>query len=110
MNRFGAGPYRRMLSVALKRPALVLAVAVGVFVGSLGLFPLVGVSLFPKAEKPQFLINIDTPEGTSLARTDAVTHDVETLLATRPASVSISSVGISPVSRSSTSVNRRGVH
>ena len=84
MNRFGAGPYRRMLDVALKRPALVLTVAVGVFVGSLGLFPLVGVSLFPKAEKPQFLINIDTPEGTSLARTDDVARDVEALLATRP--------------------------
>ena len=84
MNRFGAGPYRRILHVALARPALVLTMAVGVFVGSLGLFPLVGVSLFPKAEKPQFLINIDTPEGTSLARTDAVARDVEALLATRP--------------------------
>jgi len=85
MNRFAEGPYRRMLNSAVTRPALVLTTALVVFVGSLGLFPLVGVSLFPKAEKPQFLINIDTPKGTSLDKTDAVARDVEALLAARPA-------------------------
>ena len=34
------------------------------FVGSLILFPVVGFSLFPKSEKPQFLINVEMPNGT----------------------------------------------
>ena len=84
MNRFAAGPYHRLLGTVLARPVLVLATSVAIFAGSLALFPLVGVSLFPKAEKPQFLINIDTPKGTSLDKTDAVARYVEALLAERP--------------------------
>lgn len=83
LDRLGEGPYRRTLDTVLRRPVMVLAVASAVFVGSLALFPLVGVSLFPKAEKPQFLVNIDTPEGTNLNRTDAVARDVEARLAGR---------------------------
>lgn len=74
------GPYRRTLRAALAHPGRVAVAAVVVFAASLSLFPLVGVSLFPKAEKPQFLINIDTPEGTSLNRTDAVARYVEGVL------------------------------
>jgi multidrug efflux pump subunit AcrB len=52
--------------------------------GSLTLFPLVGVSFFPKAEKPQFIININTPDGTNLDRTDQITEYVDSLLINRP--------------------------
>ena len=41
-----------------------------VFIGSVSLFPLIGVSFFPKAEKPQFMININTPKGTSIDKTN----------------------------------------
>ncbi|MDX1740481.1 MAG: efflux RND transporter permease subunit, partial [Rhodothermales bacterium] len=75
------GPYRKTLGYALTHPGRVLVIAVIVFAGSLALFPLVGVSLFPKAEKTQFLINVDTPEGTSLNRTDEVAEMVEFALA-----------------------------
>jgi len=47
------------------------------FVASLILFPVVGFSLFPKSEKPQFLINIETPNGTSIYETDRVARYVE---------------------------------
>ncbi len=77
------GPYRRTLDFALRRPAVVLGLAFVIFVGSLGLFPMVGVSFFPNAEKPQFLIDIETPEGTSLAATDRVVRSVEEWLEER---------------------------
>ena len=77
------GAYRRTLGFAVNRPGLTLVMAVVVFAGSMALFPFVEVSLFPKAEKPEFLVNIDTPQGTSLAHTDRVTRDVEGYLAGR---------------------------
>ena len=73
--------YRRQLNFSLERPKTTLAVATVVFFGALALFPVVGVSFFPKAEKPQFIINIDTPQGTSLDRTDMAARYVESVLA-----------------------------
>jgi multidrug efflux pump subunit AcrB len=50
------------------------------FIASLGLFKVVGFSLFPKSEKPQFLINIETPTSTSIYETDRVARYVEAVL------------------------------
>ena len=72
--------YRRVLDFSLRKPAIVLGLATLVFLGSLSLFPVVGVSFFPKAEKPQFIINVDLPEGTSLQRTDSVATVVDQTL------------------------------
>lgn len=85
LQRVVEGPYRRSLNVALRRPAVVLISALAIFLGSFALFPVVGVSLFPKAEKPLLLININTPEGSSLDKTDEVTRYVESVLETQPA-------------------------
>ena len=49
------GVYHRVLAGSLKRPWTVLVVALVAFVGSVSLFPVIGVSFFPDAEKPQFL-------------------------------------------------------
>jgi multidrug efflux pump subunit AcrB len=87
LRRQSSGAYASTLDFALRRPAITLAAAVAVFCGSLALFPFVEVSLFPKAEKPVFLVNVDTPQGTSLAHTDRVTRQVEAYLATRPGDV-----------------------
>ena len=75
--------YRSTLDYALSHRGLVISLALIVFLGSLALFPLVGVSFFPKAEKPQLLININLPEGSSLERTNQVTRYVESVLAGR---------------------------
>ncbi|MBN1464321.1 efflux RND transporter permease subunit [candidate division KSB1 bacterium] len=80
MNRFVETCYRRTLRRVLARPAFFLILAAIVFLSSLALFPLIGVSFFPKAEKPQFMININTPSGTNLAETDRVTREVEQVL------------------------------
>lgn len=81
LTGMAAGPYRRALDAALRHPARVLGGATLALAVSLVLFPLVGVSLFPAAEKPQFLISVETPAGTSLEGTDAVVRQVEGLAA-----------------------------
>jgi multidrug efflux pump subunit AcrB len=84
LNKFIESKYRRWLDFSLRKPAVIISTAIIIFVMSLGLFPLVGVSFFPKAEKPQFLINIDTPEGTSLDRTSEIAHSIENILDEKP--------------------------
>jgi multidrug efflux pump subunit AcrB len=51
---------------------------------SAALVPSVGFSLFPKAQTPQFLVRIETPDGTSLAETDRAARFAERVLAARP--------------------------
>lgn len=80
LNNFIETKYRKSLSYALKHPTIVIFIATLVFLSSLVLFMVVGVTFFPKAEKPQFLININLPEGTSLDKTDEVARNVELLL------------------------------
>ncbi|HIE27505.1 TPA: efflux RND transporter permease subunit, partial [Candidatus Poribacteria bacterium] len=83
LNYLIQSPYRKILGYALYHSKLAIAIAMMLFLISLALFPLVGVSFFPKAEKPQFFINIETPEGTSLDKTDEVAKYVESTLSSR---------------------------
>jgi multidrug efflux pump subunit AcrB len=78
------GSYRRVLGSALARPYVTLAVAGAMFAGSLALIPVIGFSLFPKAGTPQFLVNIETEDGSTLQETDAAARFVETVLAKHP--------------------------
>lgn len=84
VERFISGNYRPVLGWALKHRSRVIIITSIVFLGSLGLFPLVGISFFPKAEKPQFMVNVTTPKGSSLAYTDSVVSRVEHTLAGDP--------------------------
>lgn len=74
------GSYARLLDKALQRPVITLLVAGIIFLGSLSLFPVIGFSLFPPTEKPQFIINVITPLQTNLERTDTVTANVEKVI------------------------------
>jgi len=80
MKKAISGTYGKALHVALRNPVITLVLAFGLFIGSLALFPVVGFSLFPRSEKPQFLINIETPSSSSLDETDRVAHYVESEL------------------------------
>lgn len=77
LKRFIGGSYRRLLHSAIAHPVITLLIALVIFVGSLMLVPVVGFSVFPASEKPMFLVNIETPLGTSLAATDKVARYVE---------------------------------
>ncbi len=73
--------YAPLLGRALKKPVTTLLIALVIFGSSLSLFPVIGFSLFPQSEKPQFLVNIITPLQTKMDETDRVTQDVEKALA-----------------------------
>jgi len=77
--------YRPALAFCLARPRSTAGVAIG---GSLVLtallVPLVGSSLFPKANAPMFLVTVETPNGSSLAATDAALRFAEARLAAMP--------------------------
>lgn len=80
MKKFIEKNYRSRLDFALSKPLIIILVSTLIFAGSLSLFPLVGVSFFPKAEKTQFIINVNTPDGTALDKTDEVVRRVENVL------------------------------
>lgn len=71
------GSYSKLLDKALAKPWWTIGIAVVIFVGSMQLFPVIGFSLFPASEKPQFLIEITTPLQSNLAYTDRITRDIE---------------------------------
>lgn len=77
LKKFIGGSYRRLLHNAIVRPITTLLIALAIFAGSVALVPVVGFSVFPASEKPMFLINIETPLGTSLPATDRVARYVE---------------------------------
>jgi len=77
--------YRPALHFCLARPRATTGIALG---GSLLVILLLvrvlGSSLFPKADTPQFLITVQTPNGTSLEATDRALRFVEQTLAKTP--------------------------
>ncbi len=76
--------YAPLLNRALKKPLVTVAIAAVIFIASLQLFPVIGFSLFPMSEKPQFLVNIIAPLQSNLRYTDQVAKDVEEALAGIP--------------------------
>ncbi|TXJ27665.1 MAG: efflux RND transporter permease subunit [Chitinophagaceae bacterium] len=78
------GTYAVLLDKALKRPWLTIAIAAAIFAGSLAFIPVIGSSLFPSSEKPQFMIDITAPLQSNIYYTDTITRRVERELATLP--------------------------
>lgn len=84
LNWLIQGSYRRLLNGAMHYPKTALLIALIIFLGSLALIPKVGFSVFPASEKPMFLVNIETPLGTTLDETDRITRDAERIIAQIP--------------------------
>lgn len=72
--------YAPILNRALKHPVITLIIAVIIFFGALQLMPVIGFSLFPASEKPQFMVNIITPLQTNIVKTNEITSNVEKIL------------------------------
>ena len=72
--------YDKLVAVTLRRPALTLAAFAAVFAASLALFPLLGVSFFPRTDAGQFVVNLKAPTGTRLAVTESEVAKVEDLI------------------------------
>ncbi len=80
INFFIEKYYRKVLSAALRHPWRTISMAAAAFLISLFLFQFLGITFFPKAEKPQLLVNVDTPEGTNVDKTDTAARYVESVL------------------------------
>jgi len=78
------GSYAKLLDKALQKPVLTIVIALAIFGGSIALIPIIGFSLFPSSEKPQFLINVSTPLQSNLKYTDSITKQLEKELKTIP--------------------------
>ncbi len=78
-ERFLSG-YDRLASLALQRPARLLIIFGALFLASLALFPLLGLSFFPRTDAGQFVINVKAPSGTRLEVTSAEVAKVEALI------------------------------
>ena len=71
------GSYAKLLDKALHWPKLTILVAVIIFAGSVALVKVVGFSLFPASEKPQFLVDISAPLQSNLYYTDSIARQIE---------------------------------
>ncbi len=76
--------YSPVLHRALNRPRLWLTALLGLTLLSIPIIHIIGTSLFPPAEMPQFLVRIDMPQGTSLSSTNQTLRLVEQKLARVP--------------------------
>lgn len=72
--------YGPVLERSLRKPIIPIIIALLLFIGSMKLMPVIGFSLFPPSEKPQFLVNIVTPLQSNIDYTNTVTKDVEKVL------------------------------
>jgi multidrug efflux pump subunit AcrB len=77
LKKLISGSYTKLLHWALRNPWPTMAVAVVLFVASLQIPKMIGFALFPKSEKPMFLITAETPEGSSLDETNRIAKLVE---------------------------------
>ena len=69
--------YAPVLDRALRSPWRTLVLGAAFVALSFALVPVVGFSLFPKAETPQFHVDITAPEGASIAATDSAARFAE---------------------------------
>jgi multidrug efflux pump subunit AcrB len=74
--------YDPILRFSLNTGWLIMVASVAVFIFSFSLFPKIGVSFFPTADKPLLLIDIRTPRGSSMEETEKAVEFVESILDT----------------------------
>jgi multidrug efflux pump subunit AcrB len=76
--------YRPLLRWSLGHPKTTVAGGLALLVASVMLVPSIGFSLFPKAGLPQFMVSVETPDGSAVERTDAAVRHVEEVLGRKP--------------------------
>jgi len=72
--------YERWVRRALKRPALTLALLLGIFFASLGIYPFLGLAFFPRTDAGQFTVNVKVPTGTRIEVTNDYVAKIEDLI------------------------------
>lgn len=77
---FATAIYERMLGAALRAPAVVVAGLILVALASSAIYPLLGVSYFPRTDAGQFVIRLKAPPGSSLESTEEKVKEVERII------------------------------
>ena len=84
----------------LLRPAATVLGILGICVFSLALYPLIGVSFFPRTDPGQFMINLKAPAGTRLELTDQyvsrVEADIREVVSPDDLKLVLSNIGVTP--------------
>jgi HAE1 family hydrophobic/amphiphilic exporter-1 len=84
----------------LLRPVATVMGVLGIFLISLALYPLLGVSFFPRTDPGQFMINLKAPSGTRLELTDQymqrAEQDIRQVVAPRDLGMVLSNIGVTP--------------
>jgi multidrug efflux pump subunit AcrB len=92
--------YEHALGFALLRPLGTVVLLLGIFLLSLGLFPMLGVAYFPRTDPGQFVINLKAPTGTRLERTQEYVKKVEEIIhqevSTQELGVVVANLGVTP--------------
>ncbi|WP_263372139.1 efflux RND transporter permease subunit [Granulicella cerasi] len=92
--------YDSLVNKVLEAPKLVLGVFAAVFLLSLCLFPLLGLSFFPRTDAGQFVINFKAPSGTKLTATEAEAAKIEGIVrgivSKHDLALTVSNLGVDP--------------
>ena len=104
--RFTAGfdrmlhAYDQLVGRVLDAPRTVLAGFGVLFVLSLSLFPLMGLSFFPRTDAGQFVINFKAPSGTRLNDTEAEAAKIESIVhsivSKHDMGLTVTNIGVDP--------------
>jgi multidrug efflux pump subunit AcrB len=92
--------YERYLKLALLRPLATVLGITGIFVLSLGLYPLIGEAYFPRTDPGQFVINVKAATGMRIELTDELVQRVEQIIRetvpTNDLKIMVSNIGVTP--------------
>lgn len=78
------GAYGRAVQWCLDHSAAVIATALGIFLFSLALVPLVGAEFIPHTDRGEFTMTIEMPVGTNVDQTNEVALEFERLILSFP--------------------------
>ena len=96
----GLAVYDKAIRKALLRPGLTLIVGGVLFLCTLALFPLMGLSFFPRTDPGQFVINVKAPAGTRLELTNEyiarVEKDIREVVPAKDVEMIVSNIGVTP--------------
>jgi len=85
---------------SLLRPVATVVGILGIFLLSLSLFPLMGLSFFPRTDPGQFVINVKAPSGTRLEVTDQLIaqaeDEIRSVIPPQDLGMIVSNIGITP--------------
>jgi multidrug efflux pump subunit AcrB len=78
------GFYAPILHWSLERPWRAMAIATVIVGAGFALLPFIGSSLFPPADTPYFLVQVQAPEGAAMQQTERAVRFVEAAVAHEP--------------------------